>query len=118
MYDVTNTVSLYNLEEWMNEVEQKVTEQNVTYAMIGNKLDKVDDEKELLEGNILRERFDIPEDLHFLISVKDTTTKELRQIFHVLATAIHQAQHTRERSDSNIHLTHTSAPKSLCCPSS
>lgn len=123
MYDITHPVSLYNLEEWATEAEGRSTVDNVVYTMIGNRLDQIDDKNDLHEGRIFRERFDIPEDLHFMISVNNETTHNLRQIFKVLAHAIHDAQKGRQEerksSETTIQLTHKNPQtQSSCCPSS
>lgn len=99
VYDITNSISLFNLEEWVTDVQNKCGEEGITYSMIGNKLDQVHDEQDLFEGIIYGERLDIPPELQFKVSVMGDSRQRLREVFQAIARAIHAEQSRGEQQE-------------------
>lgn len=103
MYDITDHASLISLEEWITEMQGKTSSSaNLTYCVIGNKLDQTVDEKDLLtQGKYIGERLEIPEHLYFKISTAKETKQSLRNMLKVLAHAIHTARSSKADPDNS-----------------
>lgn len=102
VYDLSDLSSFTDLEEWVKESRDKTFDPSVKYALIGNKLDRVESEETTQTageatqmrkaGEEFAARYGIPETLQFKLSAKRESRQSLQQVFQVIAQVIHGAQ--------------------------
>ena len=97
MYDVTNPSSLDDLEDWTTDAHHKTAgDSSITYTLIGNKVDRIQDETCLLRANVFGLKHEIPEKLQFKISAANNSEESLKEIFKTVASNIYATQTNRD----------------------
>lgn len=102
MYDLTDPTSLYDLEDWVTDANNKTCGDDIiTYALIGNKLDE-HSTCDIGEnsGRTFCARHAIPEKLQFQTSAAKESSESLLNIFEVLAREIYTVQMNKEPEES------------------
>ncbi len=104
VYDVTNLTSLYDLEEWISDAQQKTAEDpGITYTMIGNKADLAEFDSISNEGKMFGARHGILESLQFRISTQRESSETLKDIFKTVAERIYTV-HTEAKQETRTEL--------------
>lgn len=100
MYDLTKPPSLDDLEDWTADAHYKTaSDTTITYALIGTRLDKIEDESCLRRASIFGLRHEIPEELQFKVSAVNESRESLLEAFRTLARSIYTTKMNRDPED-------------------
>ena len=100
MYDLTQSSTINALEEWTSDAYSKTAnDPSMTYALVGNKSDKPQDENSKLRAEVFMAKHSIPEELHFKVSAVSDSEETLDEVFRTLARNIHAKQKNRDPND-------------------
>ena len=124
VYDTTKRSTFNNLPFWVRSVEQSLSKDEAVYAVVGNKLDLLDKEKEIKEKNP-DEEFDLVKTREGLDYAKnigakfcETSAKEKAPGFADLIQNLveeYYSENKNKRKKSTLNLKKQNAKKKRCC---